>query len=133
MAEKSKPVVIANAVALTGSIAVVGSTFDTRDNEYISIVANWSKHVDETLLTIEVQGTLDGTTWVAIPVVIDGSATITSGIATAALGEVRYTRDVTGAVHLPLELNGIRTVRVRALSTSSGSRGTLTLTAVGAS
>jgi hypothetical protein len=133
VAEKSKPVVLANAVALTGSIAVVGSNFDTRDNEYLSIVANWAKHADETLLTIEVQGTLDGTTWVAIPVVIDGTVTITSGIATAALGSVRYTRDVTGAVHLPLELNGIRTVRVRALSTSSGSRGTLTLTAVGAS
>ena len=133
MAEKSKPVVIANAVTLTGSIAVVGSTFDTRDNEYISIVANWSKHADETLLTIEVQGTLDGTTWVSIPVVIDGSATIASGVATAALGELRYSRDVTGAFHIPLELNGIRTLRVRAFSASAGARGTLSITAVGAS
>ena len=133
MAEKSRPVVLASAVALTGSIAVVGNTFDTRDNEYVSLVADWSKHADETLLTLEVQGTLDGTTWVAIPVVIDGSATIASGLATAALGSVRYTRDVTGAVHIPLELNGIRTLRVRALSASSGSRGTLTVTAVGAS
>ena len=58
MAEKSKPVVIASAVALTGTIAVVGNTFDTRDNEYVSLVANWSKHSDETLLTLEVQGTL---------------------------------------------------------------------------
>ena len=64
MAEKSKPVVIANAVTLTGSIAVVGSTFDTRDNEYISLVINWAKDAAETLLTVEVQGTLDGTTWV---------------------------------------------------------------------
>jgi hypothetical protein len=133
VAEKSKPVVLASAVALSGTIAVVGNTFDVRDNEYVSLVVNWAKNAAETLLTVEVQGTLDGTTWVAIPVVIDGSATIASGVATAALGELRYTRDVTGAFHVPLELNGIRTLRVRALSTSSGARGTLTVTAVGAS
>jgi hypothetical protein len=133
VAEKSKPVVLASAVALSGTIAVVGNTFDVRDNEYVSLVVNWAKNAAETLLTVEVQGTLDGTTWVAIPVVIDGSATIASGVATAPLGELRYSRDVTGAFHVPLELNGIRTLRVRALSTSSGARGTLTVTAVGAS
>jgi hypothetical protein len=133
VAEKSKPVALATTVALTGTLSVVGNNFDTRDNEHISIVADWAKHADETLLTLEVQGTLDGTTWVAIPVVIDGSATIASGLVAAPLAAVRYTRDVTGAVHIPLELNGIRTVRVRATSTSTGSRGTLSLTAVGAS
>ena len=45
MAEKSKPVVLASAVALTGTIAVVGNIFDTRDNEYISLVADWSKQI----------------------------------------------------------------------------------------
>jgi hypothetical protein len=133
VAEKSRPVVLATTVALTGSIAVVGNTFDTRDNEYISLVINWAKDAAETLLTVEVQGTLDGTTWVSIPVVIDGSATIASGVATAALGELRYSRDVTGAFHIPLELNGIRTLRVRAFSASGGARGTLSITAVGAS
>ena len=29
MAEKSRPVILATTVALTGSIAVVGNTFDT--------------------------------------------------------------------------------------------------------
>ena len=128
---KSKAVTLATTVALTGTAATIGSTFDVRDNARVSLVVSWAKHADETLLTVDVQGTLDGATWVSLPVVVDASATITSGVAAAALGALKYTRDVTGAVHLPLEVYGMRTIRVQASSTTGGSRGTLTVVAVG--
>lgn len=131
MSAKSKPVTIADAVSLTGSIVVVGDVFDTRSNSRVSLMVTWAKHADETLLTVEVQGSLDGTTYASVPVVVDASATISSGVAAAALGELRYTRDVTGAFHLPVELHGVRYLRLRALSATGGSRGTITAVAVG--
>lgn len=133
MSSKSKPVTIASAISLTGTIAVVGDpgTFDTRNNDRASLMVSWAKHADETLLTVEVQGSLDGTTWASVPVVVDASATITSGVAAAALGELRYTRSVTGAFHLPLDLHGVQKIRVRAKSDTGGSRGTITVVAVG--
>jgi len=128
---KSKAVTLATTIALTGSAATIGNTFDTRDNERVSLAVTWAKHADETLLTVELQGTLDGSTWFDLPVVVDGGATIASGVAAAALGALRYTRSVTGAFHLPVDIYGVRTIRVRASSTTGGTRGTLSVVAVG--
>jgi hypothetical protein len=124
-------VTLATTVALTGSAATIGSTFDVRDNKRVSLAVSWAKHADETLLTIDVQGTLDASTWFTLPVVVDGAATITSGVAAAALGALKYTRTVTGTVHIPVEVYGARSIRVQATSATSGSRGTLSIVAVG--
>lgn len=131
VSSKSKATTIATNVALTGSAATIGNTFDVRNNRRASVIATWTKHANETLLTVDVQGTVDGTTWTTLPVVVDGSATISSGVAAAALGALKYTRSVTGSFHLPLETFGCRTIRVQASSTTSGSRGTLSLIAAG--
>lgn len=131
MSSKSKATTLATTVALTGSAATIGNTFDVRNNRRASLIVTWTKHANETLLTVDVQGTVDGTTWATLPVVVDGAATISSGIAAAAHGGLKYTRDATGAFHVPVETYGCRTIRVQASSATSGSRGTLSIVAAG--
>lgn len=134
MTSKSKAVTLASTVTLTGSAATIGDpgTFDVRNNGRASLVLTWAKHADETLLTVDVQGTVDDATWASAPVVVDGGASISSGVAAAALGALKYTRDTTGSFHLPVELYGLRKIRVQAFSTSGGAgRGTLSVVAAG--
>lgn len=131
MVSKSKAVTLASAVELTGSAATVGATFDVRNNARGSLAVTWSKHADETLLTVDVQGTLDDVVWFTLPTVINGGASISSGVAAAAHGAVKYTRDVTGVFHVPVETYGVKRLRVQALSASGGPRGTLTVVAAG--
>ena len=132
MSSKSKAVTLASAVALTGAATTIGETFDVRNNSRASLVLTWTKHADETLLTVDVQGTLDDSTWCSWPTVVDGAATISSGVAAAAHGALKYTRSVTGEFHLPVETYGAKRIRVQALSATGGAgRGTLTVVAAG--
>lgn len=131
MSSKSKAVTLASAVSLTGTAATIGDTFDVRNNSRVTLLVTWTKHANETLLTVDVQGTVDDTTWTTAPTTVDGSASISSGVVAAALGALKYTRDVTGAFHIHLDTYGMKRVRVQASSATSGSRGTLSVVAAG--
>lgn len=133
MISKSKAVTIASAVTLTGSAAVVGDTFDVRNNTTLSLGVTWSK-TTATALVLLVEGSMVKGSWSApfpLALAVDTSATITSGVATASIGALRYTVDTGGSYHLRLDVGGMHQIRVKAHETGTpGGAITITATAV---
>jgi hypothetical protein len=130
---KSKRVTIASAYSLTGSSAVAGDPFDVRNNTAISLVLDWSKGGSATALLVRVEGTQIKGDWSAsaeIPIALDLSGSISSGVGTAPVGALRYSLDTGGRYHLPVDVAGFHQIRVKAHETGTPG-GTLTIHATG--
>lgn len=130
---KSKAVTLASAVALTGSAAVVGATFDCRNNTTVSFRVTYTKGGSATGATLILEGTQVKDDWAApveVPVALDFSGTLSAGVATAPLGKMRYSLDTAGSYHLPVDSAGMHQLRVKALEGGTPG-GTLTIVATG--
>lgn len=129
---KSKVVALGSAT-LTASAAVIGDTFDCRNNTLVSLLLTYTKGGSATLARIIVEGTMVQGTWTdafEVPIALDLSGSLSAGAVDAPLGKMRYTLDTSGVYHLPVEVGGAHQIRVRALETGTPG-GTLAVAAVG--
>lgn len=131
MYSKTKVVTLGSAVTLTGSDAVIGSpgTFDVRNNRELSLLVDWTKGTATALeLLVESSPVDSGDDWYPHPLASDAGATFSSGVATQAVGTLRYSITATGRHHLPVRIFGAHRIRVKAKETGTVG-GTLTVKA----
>ena len=132
MISKSKSVDLAAATVLTGSAAVIGEAFDTRNNTSVSLRLTYTK-VSATALILSVEGTTAKGVWTSafkVPIALDTSGTISGAAITIPLAAASYSLDTTGVYHLPVEVAGAHQIRVKAHETGTPG-GTLAIAAVG--
>lgn len=132
MVSKSKSVSLGSAT-LTGSAAVVGNAFDTRNNTVVSLRLAYTKGGSATLCRVIVEGTLVKDNWAdafEVPIALDLSGSLSAGAVDIPLGAMRYTLDTSATYHLPVDVAGAHQIRVKALETGTPG-GTLAVAAVG--
>lgn len=136
MYSKTKVVTLAAAQTLTDTDAVMGDpaaanpgVFDVRNNRELSLLVDWTKGTATALeLLVESSPVDSGDDWYPHPLASDAGATFSSGVATQAVGTLRYSITATGRHHLPVRIFGAHRIRVKAKETGTVG-GTLTVKA----
>lgn len=131
MAAKTARSVLATAVTLTGTLAVVGDAYTTaRICERVTLELVWSKGGSATLLEVVIEGDLGSENWAPAEPVYDAGASVSSGVATAASGYLKHTYDLGGSYCLHIDAGAFRSIRVKARETGTPG-GSLTIAAAG--